>query len=528
MRPQNVSSEALCEAAPLEGEVTSFGASLAKKNRVRPAVHKRSTGLPQFFHIGLRPAPSARFLSFRMRDNRQAMSAHARVAGVLCWAFITVAVATAEQSDATFRVFLRTGDGVPSYGEPVEVGGRVIFTLVMGEPADRARLQLVDLPATAVDLDRTRRYANAVRAEYYARNHGEFEYQAVTAELARTLDYLPALDDPQLRLALAEQARANLTRWAWRSYGYRAADVRVLFDLFDGLIAELRAAVGGSQFVFDLTAGPVLHEVEPLLSAPGLRESIRLALAVATAADDGPSRLAILHALSTAVPDGGGFEAVRRDVDRRLGLEAVADEAYATLAEDFLGRATAFLAVGDGEAIEALAVELTTRDAALGAARPRALARLRVDLGSVHDRAVAYRAALDHYAVVRAERLAFERRVRPVLTALDGLTPILEAIRTESGPRYARLLGVEARVAELAVALSRTDPPEGLRAVHATLAGAVELVRQASARRRLSIVTDRAALSREASAAAAGALLLSRTARETLVALLFPPVLDER
>ncbi len=62
MRPKNVSSEAVCEAAPFEGEVTSFGASLAKKNLVRPAVHKRSTVLPQFFHIGLRFGAFGTFL----------------------------------------------------------------------------------------------------------------------------------------------------------------------------------------------------------------------------------------------------------------------------------------------------------------------------------------------------------------------------------------------------------------------------------------------------------------------------------
>ena len=456
------------------------------------------------------------------------MSGRARVAGVLCWVLATVVVLTGVASDATFRVFLRTGDALPSYGEPAEVGDRVIFTLVMGEPAGRERFQLVDLPAAAIDLDRTRRYTTAVRADHYARGGAEVEYLAVTADVARTLDALAGVSDPTLRLAVAEEARRRLAGWAQRSYGYRATDVHTLFDLFDGVIAELGAAVGAAEFTFDLSSGAVVPVVEPLLSAPDLRESIRLALVAATAADDGPSRLALLNGASTAVPDGANFEDLRRELDRRLDLEASAEVAYAALAGEFMSRATAFLERGDADAIGALASELTMRDAALGTVRPRAVARLREALDTVHERASAYRAALDHYALVRADRLAFERRVRPVLNALDGLTPILDAIRAESGPRYARLLSAEARIDELAVVLGRAEPPVGLRDVHATLASAVEMARQASARRRLSIVTDRGALSREASAAAAGSLLLSRQARQTLVTRLFPPVLGER
>jgi hypothetical protein len=67
---------------------------------------------------------------------------------------------------STFRVFLRTGEPLPSYGEAAIVGDRVVFTLLVGGESDlRRRFQLVDLAADDVDLDRTVAYATAVRGD---------------------------------------------------------------------------------------------------------------------------------------------------------------------------------------------------------------------------------------------------------------------------------------------------------------------------------------------------------------------------
>ena len=120
-------------------------------------------------------------------------------------------------------------------------------------------------------------------------------------------------------------------------------------------------------------------------------------------------------------------------------------------------------------------------------------------------------------------RAVLDLRIDEVNYEIDGLTPALEAIRDESGPHYERLLAVEVRIAQIAEELARAAPPDDVIDVHATLASAVEMARQASARRRLAVVAANGSLSRQASAAAAGALLLSRQARETLLDRLFPP-----
>ena len=81
------------------------------------------------------------------------------------------------------RVFLATGEPLPSYGEPVVVGDRVIFNLLLAGRDDPAAMQLVSLPAADVDRARTERYSEAVRAAHYAATRGESDYAALTAEV---------------------------------------------------------------------------------------------------------------------------------------------------------------------------------------------------------------------------------------------------------------------------------------------------------------------------------------------------------
>src|SRR5690606_7766909 len=174
-----------------------------------------------------------------------------------------------------YRVFLSSGEPLPSFGEPVFVGDRVIFNLLLGGGTP-AEMQLVSLPAAGVDRERTERYIEAMRAEHYAATRGEADYAALTAEVARVLDQLTTLTDVQTRLRLAEGARRQLLAWAEAHYHYRADDIRELASLFDEVIAELRIAAGEPAVELALIAPPPPRE--PLLPAPTLRESVALAL----------------------------------------------------------------------------------------------------------------------------------------------------------------------------------------------------------------------------------------------------------
>ncbi len=70
------------------------------------------------------------------------------------------------------RVFLADGSVIVSYGEYARVGERVVFSMPLGGEPETPGLQLVNLPASVVDWDRTARYADSARAAHYARYSG--------------------------------------------------------------------------------------------------------------------------------------------------------------------------------------------------------------------------------------------------------------------------------------------------------------------------------------------------------------------
>ena len=87
-----------------------------------------------------------------------------------------VNVATAAASDAVlYRVFLRDGSALVSYGEFARVADRVVVSVPIGEGATPA-LHLVSIAESAVDWERTDRYAEAARARRYADTRGESDF----------------------------------------------------------------------------------------------------------------------------------------------------------------------------------------------------------------------------------------------------------------------------------------------------------------------------------------------------------------
>ena len=85
---------------------------------------------------------------------------------LLCFAATGVARAQDRADDGAFRVFLRDGTAVVSYGDFARVGDRLVFSMPLDAAADE--LQLVDLPVSSVDLPKTEQYAQVVRAARYA------------------------------------------------------------------------------------------------------------------------------------------------------------------------------------------------------------------------------------------------------------------------------------------------------------------------------------------------------------------------
>src|SRR5689334_18717217 len=67
-----------------------------------------------------------------------------------------------------YRVFLRDGSTILSYGEYARVADRLVMSLQVG-----AEQHLLSIPSDTVDWERTDAYADSVRATRYAHTSGE-------------------------------------------------------------------------------------------------------------------------------------------------------------------------------------------------------------------------------------------------------------------------------------------------------------------------------------------------------------------
>jgi hypothetical protein len=437
--------------------------------------------------------------------------------------FETATRAQAVDAGAVFRVFLKNGQALPSYGESAIVGDRIVFTLLVGAGDARPTVQLMSLPADRVDLVRTRRYADAMRARHYAATRGEVDYAAMTQEVQRTLTQLTSMQDPRKRLELAEQARTRLLDWASGTYGYRAGEVRELTGLFDDVIAELRAAAGERKFAVELRTGPAELPAEPILALPTVDESIGLALEAARAADGEAERLAILRAAQVLAAASGVSGDLAAALRREMDAESNAAVAYANLFSSVRTRAEDARKRADVRGIEEAIATLKSGDRDLGRRRAQGVEALLAELGSLLESTRTHRAALDRYAKVRGSLLQYERSVRTVMSGLDGAMPVMNALRDMKYTAYDRLERLTGRLAAYRTSLEAIAPPDDLADVHATLDSAVKMASYAVARRRLAMSIISEVVNREASSAAAGALMLSGLAREQLIARLYPP-----
>jgi hypothetical protein len=92
---------------------------------------------------------------------------------------------------------------------------------------------------------------------------------------------------------------------------------------------------------------------------------------------------------------------------------------------------------------------------------------------------------------------------------------------------FERVVNAEVRLTRLAAEAEAVLPPADVASVHTTVLSALGMARESAVRRRQAVIFGHAQADREASAAAAGALLLAERARQDLVAALFPPKPEE-
>jgi hypothetical protein len=222
------SSEAGHEAALGSRKAAGSFASHDKKY----FVVRFSTGYARFIHrfstIGLVRdvfGSTLQYVSLRMR---------LRVSLVIAVVSLATVTGVSAAADATlFRLFLRDGSSIVSFGEFARLDEQVVFSMPVGGPSDQPRLHVVTLPASQVDWVRTDRYSAAARYQRYAEGPGEEDFQLLSSEVARVLNQVALSTDKVAALASAEQARKTLAEWPASHYGYRERDVREVVMLLD-------------------------------------------------------------------------------------------------------------------------------------------------------------------------------------------------------------------------------------------------------------------------------------------------------
>jgi hypothetical protein len=426
-------------------------------------------------------------------------------------------------SSPVLRIFLKDGTPLVCYGEYTRTGDRVVFAVPLGSAASPDALQVITLPADAIDWDKTTSYADATRYQRYAATRGDADYTALTAEVARALSEIALSPDRARKLVVARETRAMLVGWPRTHYGYRATEVRDLALVFDEAISSIQADLGANTFHIDLVA-TLEAPRGVLLPDPTLAQSIESARALARASDSPAERRSLQESI-LSVLDGhqqelgeGWVSSVRGRIRSDMRQDAREQRAYVKFSARALRLAASRAASGDVAGVEDVLANAALSRAQLGRRRP--------------DDVSALLAALDaHLASARTRRLEVDRwqfriqawgtyrtGARHVLTQLTDLVQDVDAVRRMSGPDARKLTRALSRLNLASRDLANLKPPGDLRDAHSALASALGLMQEAMRRRREAAMSFDMQAASNASAAAAGSLLLLDRSRSNITA----------
>lgn len=458
----------------------------------------------------------------------RAWLAAAVVVGVWSWAS---AVASAQDTTAFYRVFLKDGTTVTSYGDFARVGDRVVFSLPLGDVQGQPRLHLASLPASSVDWATTERYRTATRASQYAATRGEQDFAVLSADVARLLNDIAQLEDPTQRLALALDARGKLAGWPAAHFGYKATEIRQILALVDEVIADLRAAAGEGRFDISLVAGVVDPPAVTPLPPPSLQESIVQALWAADFASSAAERRTLLEAAVGALDAAGPrlptawSVSTRGRAERLLATESALDARVAVVRAHALATVDRASAKGDVKAVEGVLRQIRQSTLEFATTRGDEIKALLDTIEARLDATRRLRLALDQWEVKGASLRGYQKSVeKPLRDVLRGRSA-LEDIKLLAGPSLGTLESLDRRLADVTSKLLAIQAPSDGKPVHALLTSAVQMAVHAVRLRRTAIGSGNMQEARDASAAAAGALMMLDRVRQDVARLSQPPQL---
>lgn len=450
-------------------------------------------------------------------------------------AFVSLASAPVAQAavDATFfRVFLRDGASLVSYGEFARVEDQVVFSMPVGGSSEQPRLHAVSIPAVEVDWTRTERYAAAARAQRYAETRGAGDFESLSNDIARVLNEVAYATDKNAALNAAEQARRTLSDWPATHYGYRQSDVREVVSLLDEAISDLRASAGRNDFNLALVATPEETGYEPLLGEPTIVEQIDATFRAARLASRVADRVSLLQESLALIAEAGSSltppEAtrLRHLAEDEVHAETVIDERYAAMSRRLLGSATNAAGQARIADVERVLNQVGKEDTRLGGRRPDVVQALTASLQVQLDNARHLRLLRDQWQIRRTGVRNYQHAINSELVQLVKIQSSLDAIRRLTGPSTTTLVTLRSRLAGSADRLQRMSVPDYLRPTHELLVSAYRFAETAVDIRYDAVSSGNVAIAWQASSSAAGALLMVARVQRDIRALLEPPRLQ--
>jgi len=329
---------------------------------------------------------------------------------------------------------------------------------------------------------------------------------------------------------LAERALRVLADWPRQHYGYRSEEARQIQALVEEVVSDLRAKLGESHFDLNLVAGIAPPPSVPILPPPSLQESIEQALTAANLGDSPSDRVSLLQSALALLNEGRATlprkwaGTAKADATRALKEELQVTRAYTDLRTKALDRASHAAARADVRGVERTLAETRKRDVQLGGRRPDDMIAVIAALEERLDAARRYRLALDQWTVKEEALHSYRDAVRKPFDELTRARPTLEDIRTLAGPDRSRLATFRARITASLERVRRIDPPADASPVHGVLTSALQMAQSAARLRQDAIVSGNLRQAWDASAAAAGSLMLADRARADLERVLQPPL----
>jgi hypothetical protein len=299
--------------------------------------------------------------------------------------------------------------------------------------------------------------------------------------------------------------------------------------MLDEVIGELRASAGLSRFDLALSASVAPEAAEPLLPPPAETELVDQLMRVATFTDTPAERTSILRTVLsvldraiTTLP-ATWAAAIRKTALGAIAAEERIDRSYTALRAEVLDLAARQASRADVRGLERLRQRAVTLDGRLGSQRPGEMAALLATVDVHLDAARRLRLAQDQWRLRADGYRAYRRDLGRPLDTLTRASASLEDIRRLAGPEPQSLRQLDAHIVRETPRLHRVTPPAELKAVHAVFRSAWELAANAIRLRLDAVAANSLDQARQASSAAAGALMLLARARADLDAALQPP-----